>query len=102
MTESYEDEFKKRVENRVSPGDEIFRGTLSPQMIKDLDLKKLYHKVVMWGEKSAQGLLCGIYGCNSPPDVTCKHCNCTYCPEHIEMHFHSIENKDGIHLEKID
>lgn len=96
MTETYAEKFNRLVKERTEPTDEVFRGTLSTQTVKDLDMKELYSEVIKWGEKSAQGLLCGIYGCNSEPSSPCTICKCGYCPEHITMHFHSAEN-DGVH-----
>jgi len=98
MTETYEDKFKKIVKEKTEPDDLVFRGTLAPKDLKDMDLGNLYTEVIKWGEKSAQGLLCGIYGCNSEPTSPCPICDCGYCPDHIKMHFHAVGN-DGIFRE---
>ena len=99
MTDTYEDKFKKLVESKVSPDDEVYRGTMSPKTLKELGMKKMYEDVMKWGEQSRQGLLCGIFGCTADPSSPCPICHCGYCPEHIRMHFHAASN-DGIFVEK--
>lgn len=101
MTETYEEKFNRIVKEKTKSIDEVYRGTLPPKLIKDMKMGELYTEVIKWGEKSVQGLLCGIYGCNSEPNTPCPICHCGYCSEHLKMHFHSAEN-DGIHLEEIE
>lgn len=100
LADTYEEKFKKIVESKTKPEDEVFRGTLAPKTIKEMGMKELYSEVMKWGEQSILGHVCGIYGCNSDPDVNCKYCKCTYCHEHIKMHMHAVKN-DGIFLEDL-
>lgn len=92
MTETYEEKFNRMVKENTKPDDLVFRGTLAPKDLKDMDMKELYDDVMKWGEQSRRGLVCGIFGCNSEELTKCKYCDCTYCPEHIPMHFHAVNN----------
>jgi len=98
MTETYEEKFKRLVKEKTEPDDIVFRGTLAPKDLKNMDMKDLYDDVMKWGAQSKQGLLCGIFGCNAEELTPCPICKCTYCHEHIQMHFHAVGN-DGIYRE---
>jgi len=49
-----------------------------------------FSQIKQWGEEAKKGLVCGIFGCNSPVERRCKICKYSYCSEHMMSHFHSI------------
>jgi len=67
---------------------------------KDVDLNELFANVKKWGNESAKGLVCGIYGCTEDPDSPCQICGCGYCSVHIKVHFHK-EDYTGIILKDV-
>jgi hypothetical protein len=79
---------------------EVFLGN-STQPLKDMNLKELAEKSLEWGQNSAQGLCCGIFGCNTEPEIRCKICGGGYCKDHKNWHFHS-ETNDGIYEKDTD
>ena len=46
-----------------------------------------------WANRSKDGLVCGILGCDSNPKSKCPICNNHYCFEHVKIHFHSTGDK---------
>ena len=60
--------------------------------MSDIDPRELFAAVKKWSNLSAQGLICGIMGCSTKPDIQCSICKCHYCSEHKNWHFHSATN----------
>ncbi len=60
--------------------------------LNSINLKDLFAATTKWSNLSAQGLVCGILGCSQEPDKACGICDCHYCSEHIQWHFHSSTN----------
>jgi len=44
-----------------------------------------------WEERSINGELCGIIGCNMPPSIQCPKCKAHYCNDHKDIHKHEIK-----------
>ncbi len=68
--------------------------------IETIDPKELFEKIHKWSDLSMKGVLCGIFGCTTDPDKTCKICGSAYCSEHIVIHFHH-DCHEGIILKEI-
>lgn len=48
------------------------------------------------GHLSTKGELCGMMGCNVPPEQTCRSCGLWYCVKHHEPHYVGYpEHKSG-------
>lgn len=91
----------KMLMNFLPEDSEIFIGTDKAQVdAREVDFNDLFDKVNKWGDESAKGLICGIYGCVKEPDSPCKICNCGYCSEHIKVHYHH-EDHTGIILKDV-
>lgn len=71
---------------------EMYLNPNSTIKLDDLNLHDLAVTAVKWSNLSAQGLVCGILGCNVGPKNQCPICNCHYCTDHIKWHFHSATN----------
>ena len=39
-----------------------------------------------WSNRSINGEVCGMMGCEEDPTSKCTHCNHFYCYEHIKIH----------------
>jgi len=42
-----------------------------------------------WSNRSMNGEVCGMLGCESEPKSKCPYCNHFYCYEHIKIHVDS-------------
>ncbi len=47
-----------------------------------------------WANRSKDGLVCGIMGCDGNPTSKCPICNNHYCFEHVKIHFHTKGDKN--------
>lgn len=68
---------------------EMYLGPNNSEKLSTLNLTELLSDVTTWSNLSAQGMVCGILGCNANPKNKCPICNCHYCLEHISWHMHS-------------
>lgn len=73
---------------------EIFLGN-NTTPLNELDPMELAKRGLEWGLMSQQGLVCGILGCNTEPQIRCKICQGGYCKDHKDWHHHGVDN-DGI------
>ena len=42
-----------------------------------------------WKRRSELGDVCGIFGCEIKPVISCHNCGNWNCEEHSHMHFHA-------------
>ena len=42
-----------------------------------------------WSNRSVNGEVCGILGCEEKPTSKCPLCNHFYCYDHISVHLHA-------------
>lgn len=42
-----------------------------------------------WKKRSECGDVCGIFGCEGKPTISCPHCGNWYCSEHSIVHIHA-------------
>lgn len=43
-----------------------------------------------WRRRSECGQVCGIFGCQDTPTISCPNCGNWYCKEHSMVHFHAV------------
>jgi hypothetical protein len=44
----------------------------------------------VWEERSINGELCGIIGCDESPSIQCSQCQTHYCNNHKNVHKHRL------------
>ena len=46
-----------------------------------------------WSNRSINGQVCGMLGCEGKPTSKCPHCNHFYCYDHIKIHIATEPSK---------
>jgi len=93
--------FEKIWDKKVPANSEIYMGEGKKPLDADsVRLKTLADNVIAWGERSHQGLCCGIFHCEQDPKITCAICKGAYCKEHRKMHNH-FDDTQGVHVQEV-